>query len=117
VLGCGVNIGWHPPAAAVSYPATSLVAAAQHPIDRVALAQALLRALDSGYAALRAGHHDALRARWRALLHTLGRSVRVELPSGSLHGVAEDVTPDGLLLVRDMQGNLHRVASGDVSLR
>jgi biotin-(acetyl-CoA carboxylase) ligase len=34
-----------------------------------------------------------------------------------LYGVAEDVMPDGALLIRDDQGQPHFVTAGDVSIR
>ncbi len=37
--------------------------------------------------------------RWRALSATLGRRVRLELPGETLVGLAEDVLPDGSLVV------------------
>jgi BirA family biotin operon repressor/biotin-[acetyl-CoA-carboxylase] ligase len=38
-------------------------------------------------------------ARWRELSDTLGRKVRIELPGRALEGFAEDVGPDGELIV------------------
>ena len=37
--------------------------------------------------------------RWRSLSDTIGRRVRVELPSGAFEGVAEDIDESGLLVV------------------
>lgn len=56
------------------------------------------------------GLHRAARERCT----TLGRDVRIELPGGrELHGVAEDLAPDGALLVRT-PGGVTAVSAGDV---
>lgn len=59
---------------------------------------------------------DARFAACRALLSersaTLGRMVRV--PEEDLCGTAEEIDPEGALLVRSDDGRLHRVIAGDV---
>jgi BirA family transcriptional regulator, biotin operon repressor / biotin---[acetyl-CoA-carboxylase] ligase len=58
---------------------------------------------------------DDVGARYRTELATLGRRVRVELPSGpALTGTATDVTVDGRLVVLDDSGSTHRLAVADV---
>jgi BirA family biotin operon repressor/biotin-[acetyl-CoA-carboxylase] ligase len=114
VIGVGVNVHAHPPLGDTSYPATSLDAALGRRADRLALLRALLRRLDAGYAALRAGGYEALFADWRAHLDTLGRAVRIVTLTEALEGVAEDVSPTGALLVREADGALHTVTTGDV---
>jgi BirA family biotin operon repressor/biotin-[acetyl-CoA-carboxylase] ligase len=42
---------------------------------------------------------DAVLRRWRQLSDTLGRRVRVELPSGAFEGVAQDIDESGALIV------------------
>ena len=51
---------------------------------------------------------------YRDALDTLGRRVRIELPTGELVGTAVDVDPDGRLLVLDECAITHRVSVGDV---
>ena len=80
VVGLGVNLGWAPEGAA------KLGAE----VDRDALLDAYLGALG--------GPGDVL-ARYRARCVTLGRSVRVELPTETVEGVAEEVDDQGRLVV------------------
>ncbi|GAA2727103.1 biotin--[acetyl-CoA-carboxylase] ligase [Cellulomonas aerilata] len=50
-----------------------------------------------------------------AVCTTLGLPVRVELPGDQeLRGTAVELAPDGALLVRDEQGQVHPVRAGDV---
>lgn len=83
LVGIGVNLTWAPPGAA------------KLDDDRDALLQRLGQAL----AARLADPPAALLDHWRRLSDTLGRRVRVELPDGFFEGLAEDVAPDGALIV------------------
>lgn len=118
VVGMGVNVNWAPSGVVdgrdLSAVATSVGAAAGGPIDRLALLRALLTRLDARYLALRAGRGEELFAAWRDRLATLGQRVSVRMPSGELHGFAEDVERSGALRVRDDAGVLHTVMAGDV---
>jgi len=101
VVGMGLNVGWAPDGAArLGTPGT----------DAEVTPDAVLDALLAAYDALPADVH----ARYRASLGTLGRRVRIELPSGFLEGTATDVEPDGRLVVVDTCAITHRLAAGDV---
>lgn len=116
IIGCGVNVSAAPPPGATPYPATSVSAAADAPVSRLALLRALLERLDHWHERLRAGDHAGLFSAWEARLHSLGRPVQVSSPGGVVAGMAEGVGPDGALLIRDAAGVLHRVTTGDVGL-
>jgi BirA family biotin operon repressor/biotin-[acetyl-CoA-carboxylase] ligase len=96
VVGIGLNVGWAPEGAA-------MLGAGVEPL---AVLTELLRALHS----LGDDAHD----RYRTLLDTLGRRVRVELPSGDLVGRAVDVARDGTLQVIDECAITHHIDAGDV---
>lgn len=96
VVGMGLNVGWAPEGAARLGPPHT-------PAD-------VLAALLTAYDALPADTHE----RYRAALGTLGRQVRIELPSGFLEGTATDVEADGRLVVIDTCAVTHRLAAGDV---
>jgi len=57
-----------------------------------------------------AAEAEALLERWRQLSWTLGQQVRVELGGEVLEGIAEDLAPDGALIVGG-----RRVIAGDVT--
>lgn len=96
VVGIGINVGWAPDGAARLIEGVG-------PLD---VAAALLAELDRLPVDIATMYRDHLA--------TLGRRVRVELPSGSVEGVASDVEPDGRLVVIDGTGTVHRFAAGDV---
>ena len=90
VVGLGVNLAWAPAGAACLGPE----------VERDALLDAYLAGLDAP--------GDVL-GRYRSRCTTLGRRVRVQLPSETLEGVATDVDDHGRLLVDGRP-----IAAGDI---
>ena len=118
VIGCGINVNWHPLAVPeLANTATSLSAHLGQPTARRPLLHALLTTLDTRYAQLRTGAQSDLLTAWRDRLSTLGQPVRAETPQSILEGLAEDVTADGGLVIRDQAGERHIVTAGDVTVR
>ena len=101
VVGMGLNVGWAPDGAARLG-------------DGVSVGDVLAEFLTELDAVSRLGV-DELHARYRSLLATIGREVRVELPDGStVEGRAIDVELDGRLAVLDACGVTHRYHVGDI---
>jgi BirA family biotin operon repressor/biotin-[acetyl-CoA-carboxylase] ligase len=118
VLGLGVDVNL----AAADLPAElhgtagSLRLAAGRPVDRPALAAALLLELDRAYRDVREGRFPALAEAWEEACVTLGRNVTVDLGPRRIQGRAEALDAEGALLVRTEHGHLERVVGGDVIL-
>ncbi|MFZ5818200.1 MAG: biotin--[acetyl-CoA-carboxylase] ligase [Bacillota bacterium] len=121
VLGIGLNVHLKREELDPSFreSATSLAIEGAAGVRRAALVQAILARLEPVYHDLTEGRFDRVLDRWRALSATLGQPVRVLDLSGEtrLEGVAEAVDEEGALLVRAGSGELHRVVSGEVSVR
>jgi BirA family transcriptional regulator, biotin operon repressor / biotin---[acetyl-CoA-carboxylase] ligase len=118
VVGIGLNVGMT--AEELPVPeATSLAVASggAPPPDRTELLVALLQTLWESYSAWEAGEDLAgmrLAESYAAACATLGRDVRVELPSGEvLTGRATGIDPSGRLLV-ERDGARTAVSAGDV---
>ena len=117
VLGVGVNVNQ----VEADLPeelrktATSLREVRGEPLSRGLFCARLLGRLEDWL-----GMHEALGLgpvieRWRQLSGTLGRRVRVELGDGSkVEGEATDLDETGALLVRMVNGAVHRIVAGDV---
>jgi BirA family transcriptional regulator, biotin operon repressor / biotin---[acetyl-CoA-carboxylase] ligase len=101
LLGVGVNVAWAPEGAA------SLQEFG--PYSRREVLLAFLRRLEALLPLLE--DPEALLARYRQASYTLGRRVRVETPKGVVEGVAQEILPDGSLLVGGV-----RVGAGEVAL-
>jgi len=100
VIGLGVNVGWAPEGAARLGDGVTPAGVLTH----------LLAAFDE----LATQSSEAVHARYRELLSTLGQQVRVELAGGELVGRAIDVQPSGELVVLDECAVSHRIDVGDV---
>ena len=116
VVGIGMNVA----AAPVDQPGATCLAAEGVIVDRAPVLTTLLDCLAEREAGWRDGRGDPettqLRADYRAGCATLGSEVKVELPGGAvLRGIAEDVDPDGRLLLLDPAGHRRAVAAGDVA--
>ncbi|MDY6877996.1 MAG: biotin--[acetyl-CoA-carboxylase] ligase [Chloroflexota bacterium] len=115
IVGIGINVNVEPERLSTLAPAaTSILTERGRPVDRVTLLIALLSGVEQRYTALRAGENP--HQEWAARLATLGQPVKATTSAGVLTGVAESVDEDGALLLRTMDGALHRLAAGDVTL-
>jgi BirA family biotin operon repressor/biotin-[acetyl-CoA-carboxylase] ligase len=83
ICGIGINLTWAPPGAAMLNQ------------DRDQLLAKLLVELQGWSRA----KPEVVLQRWRDLSDTLGRRVRVELSGNAVEGVAEDIGPEGQLIV------------------
>ncbi len=101
LLGVGVNVAWAPEGAASLGEFL--------PLSRKEVLEGFLLHLEALLPLLE--DPEALLARYRKASCTLGRKVRVRTPRGVVEGLAEDVLPDGSLLVGG-----RRVGVGEVEL-
>ncbi|BCB79938.1 biotin--[acetyl-CoA-carboxylase] ligase [Phytohabitans flavus] len=119
VVGIGLNVTLRAAELPPDRPATSLQLAGATMTDRDPLLRALLRGLAGWYARWRFAGGDAeasgLAEAYRHNCGTIGRSVRVLLPTGEeLAGEAIAVDAAGQLVVRTDEGQSRSVAAGDV---
>ncbi len=115
VIGAGVNIQKGSFPECLSESATSLEDEG-FSIDNEQLLDYYVNALAIETGLLEENGFRGIRDYFLEHCITLGKSVQV---SGSIFisGRAEEITDDGSLLVRDDEGNIHLVRSGDVSVR
>ncbi len=101
LLGVGVNVAWAPKGAAFLREFG--------PFSRREVLEGFLLKLEALLPLLETP--EALLLRYRQASYTLGRPVRVRTARGVVEGVAEEVLPDGSLLVGGV-----RVGAGEVEL-
>jgi BirA family biotin operon repressor/biotin-[acetyl-CoA-carboxylase] ligase len=115
VIGIGVNVNLrisHFPE--IMPVATSLSDELGRGVSRLDLIRKLLVEMERLYLSLLAG--GPVYEEWRDSLITLGKEVRTESSKAVYQGVAESVTRDGGLLLRQSDGSLHKIVAGDVTL-
>jgi BirA family biotin operon repressor/biotin-[acetyl-CoA-carboxylase] ligase len=74
-----------------------------------------LENFEKRYIALKSG--EPLWKEWRKCLVTLGKRVSVKSGEEVFDGIAESVSPEGDLLLRQADGALLDIPAGDVTLR
>ncbi len=115
VVGFGINVNL--PAEQLGdlrSTATSLSIEFGRPIDRARLLARVLAELESLYLLLQSGQFGPVFAGWAAAVSTVGKSVQVLEPSGTLEGQAVRVEQDGALVLRLSDGTERRVLAGEV---
>jgi BirA family biotin operon repressor/biotin-[acetyl-CoA-carboxylase] ligase len=114
VIGIGLNVNWAqagmPPEIAAT--ATSLAHLARAPVDRIALLDRLLAALDAEVAAVEAGRSPL--ERYRAACSTIGAEVVVEVGEGTIEGRATGIDAGGALVVVTADG-ARSLTTGEVT--
>ena len=114
VVGIGLNVN------GVTFPpelaglATSLALARGGPVDRVAVLCALLASFEEAYDRFREEGPAVAVTRWTAHA-ALGTRCRVTIDGQPVVGVALGLDPDGALRVRDDDGRVLRVISGEIT--
>jgi BirA family biotin operon repressor/biotin-[acetyl-CoA-carboxylase] ligase len=108
VVGIGVNVDWPEVPPELEGIATACNLEGGRPTTREELLATFLGRYERHLADL-----DGARRAYRERLATLGRTVRVELASGTFVGTAVDVDDHGHLLV-DVDGRIEAVTAGDV---
>lgn len=114
VIGIGLNVNWDPAEMPPEFAGTasSLAQLAAGPVDRVALLDRLLDALDAEVAAIESGRSPL--ERYRAACSTVGAEVVVEVGQSRIEGRATQIDASGALVVAT-PGGLRRLTSGEVT--
>ena len=115
VLGIGVNvnnkINQFPQTLRPS--ATSLLEELGEGIDYYDFLNTLLSTFNEVYRQYLAEEYDEILVQWRDLSDTLGKKVRIIMPSETINGIATDIDRNGFLLIKTHSGTVRKITSGD----
>jgi BirA family biotin operon repressor/biotin-[acetyl-CoA-carboxylase] ligase len=117
VVGLGVNVN----TTAADMPpdirpiATSVRIESGSRFSRADLLCSLLHHFESGYDTLQREGFKPIMVQWREMSDIIGRPVYVDVLDIRHTGVVEAVDDDGVLVLKDDNGQLHRIFSGDVT--
>lgn len=118
IVGIGLNV--NTPSEAfpehVKSIATSVFAESGRTLSRVNVLKAFLRQYEACYIQFKQEGFAGLRRRWKNMTDIIGKNVRIEKIDTTLAGKVVDVDNDGILVLRDDTGRMHRIFSGDVIL-
>lgn len=118
VIGIGLNANVHVSLLPqeVQKIATSLQAELEAPTSIRSLMSAILTELEPLTTSLmdNGPGFRAVAEEWRSHCTTLGQYVTVQTPAGNISGLADHADDQGVLYVKDDQGQMHAIHSGDV---
>lgn len=119
ILGLGVNLNMSteqfPPD--LRSPATSLLLEAGQPVERVRFVTQMLRELDMLYAGFLTHGFLQVREEWQQRCNAHDREVVVSNGGAEVvRGMFDGIDGDGALLLRQTDGRVERILSGDVKV-
>jgi len=115
LIGPGINVNFDiDPESEIAGIATSVKEVLGRETPREPIFAAFLNHMEKLY---EQDDAEAVRAAWKSRLETLGRDVRLTFRGEVHHGFAEDVDPDGNLVLLYPDGSRRTFEAGEVSLR
>lgn len=112
VLGIGINV--NQAAAGLPENGTSIAAVVGHPVEREALLAAILNDLDNAYERANRETVEWIVPAWRSRSSMLGKPVAFIRDGEQVEAIAEDVGPNGALIVRTPDGTRIELIAGEV---
>lgn len=114
IVGIGVNINGELPAP-VAETGITLAEAAGMPVDRGAFIDCMLSHVERWVDRYVSVGIDAIIPAWQERM-AIGLTARATIDGAPLVGCVAGLDADGAMLLRDGDGNIHRVRSGDVEV-
>jgi len=115
-LGLNVNAQLEDLPKEIRKTATSILIETGKQFPRVKLIQHYLKLYEIFYDMFKNNDFEPIMNRWRELADIIGRQIKVDVIGKTHIGKVEDVDNDGVLILKDDQGRLQRIFSGDVTL-
>jgi len=118
VVGLGLNVN----AASKDFSeelresATSLRVETGKRHERIAVLRAFLENFERLYGRFDKGGFGSVREKWLGLTDIVGKRAVVEKAGNNISGVVTDIDIEGVLVLEDSKGRMHRVFSGDLIL-
>lgn len=118
IIGVGINVNTPEEMFPedISKIATSLKVESGKEIERAHLVRAIMENLEKLYYLYLEHGFAPIKLLWEGSAASLGKRVRVRTITGELYGKAQGITDEGVLLVEDDEGEVHRVYSADIEL-
>lgn len=113
-IGLNANVDLEAMPKGLELEAVSIKALLQKEVSIIDLVRRLLRTLDADYEVFKGSDDKGLWDQYRRLCATIGSEVRVEVGEYEIYeGYAEDISPEGGLILRTGEGHNVTILSGD----
>jgi len=118
VVGIGLNVNTQPQDIPddLKEKATSVLIETGRKFSRVKILQKFLSLYEKYYDVFKNKGFRPVLARWKELSNIVGKKICVDMINKELSGTVEDVDDDGVLILKDSSGKIHRIFSGDITL-
>lgn len=116
VVGLGLNVNTPAFPAEIREIATSILTETGEAFPRVTFIQEYLKKYEAYYDIFKKAGFNPVIDRWKELSNIIGKKVEVEVVGNRFTGKAMDIDGDGALILKDNQGGIHRIISGDITL-
>ncbi|WP_148138028.1 biotin--[acetyl-CoA-carboxylase] ligase [Candidatus Formimonas warabiya] len=117
VVGMGINVNDQNFPEEIRETATSLQIETGSRMNRARIAASILNDWEKNYQNFLSQGFAPVKDGWKNYAVNLGKEVSVTTFKETISGRAMDIDEDGMLLVKDATGKIHRIVAGDVSLR
>ncbi len=115
-LGLNVNTRFENFPQEIKKSATSILIETGNRAPRIKLIQKCLKLYEQYYDMFKKNNFEPIMNRWRELADIIGKQIKVDVIGKTHIGEVVDVDNDGVLILKDDQGMLQRIFSGDVTL-
>jgi BirA family transcriptional regulator, biotin operon repressor / biotin---[acetyl-CoA-carboxylase] ligase len=116
IVGIGLNVNKTVFPVHLNNIAASLSDYADSPPERARLAAAILNQFAEDYALYKQSGFSGVKTEWENYSGTLGRQITVWQNGDFINGTAEAIDGQGVLKLRDKEGILHSIVSGDIEI-
>lgn len=114
IIGIGINVNQ------VSFPdeikeiATSIMIEKQAEINRAQVIKSILEKLEELYETFLSEGFLPIKKMWESHAITIGKRITARTVTSAIQGMAEGITDEGVLLLKDDTGLIHKIYSADI---
>ncbi|SPD73026.1 Biotin--acetyl-CoA-carboxylase ligase [uncultured Desulfobacterium sp.] len=116
VVGLGLNVNNPDFPEELANQATSILIETGRSPSRLCLLKAYLEQFEKYYRMFIQGHFKEIMKRWKELSEIIGREIMIDVVGESHLGKVVDIDDDGVLILQNGKGEIHRIFSGDVTV-
>ena len=116
VVGLGLNVNTPDFPRELEKRATSMLIETEKNFSRIKLLRAYLEQFEKYYKLFTSNHFRLIMKRWKELTEIIGQEIIVDVIGQSHSGKVIDIDDDGVLIIEDGKGIIHRIFSGDVTV-
>lgn len=116
IIGLGMNVNQSSFPDGIKDIATSLSIEADRTFNRAELITQILKEFEWIYEAYLTKGFSIIKPLWEARSNTIGKMIKARTTQNVIEGFAEGIDEEGVLLLRDKHGEVHKIYSADIDV-